>query len=409
MSASPNFGYELCVRRISDKDIEGLDLGSWRLAFNGAEPVTPEAVANFCKRFGPYGFRQRSHGTGVRPGGIIGRTCLSAARAGGRSSTGSTGRFLPGPAQAVPVAVQTVAGPGIRRLRTTTAGTSDQDCGSVPAGSSRKDGKASCSSRGRRQPADISGIRTRQRDLFQDDWLDSGDLAYMAGGDVYVTGRIKDIIIRGGRNVYPHELEEAVGNIESSAKDVLRCSAAGTGFRYGTAGYPGRIEEKGSAGHGKAAETDHQYHGRSSWTCRRMKLLSRRPGTVLKTSSGKIRRAGKPRNSMSRSGSANPDGLSGCSSSGWPCPVSFRRCAGFCARSATPCMPGMLGPLSVCWRPPVWLLVVVLPGRRMRWQVTRVAAKLLALLSGTRLLVTGRGKCAAGPAGGHCRQPYELS
>lgn len=51
------------------------------------------------------------------------------------------------------------------------------------------------------------------RRLFHGDWLDSGDLAYMAGGDVYLTSRVKDIIIRGGRNIYPYELEEAVGEI----------------------------------------------------------------------------------------------------------------------------------------------------------------------------------------------------
>ena len=56
------------------------------------------------------------------------------------------------------------------------------------------------------------------RELFHGDWLDSGDLAYIAEGEVYVTSRVKDIIIRGGRNVYPHELEEAVGNIPGIRK-----------------------------------------------------------------------------------------------------------------------------------------------------------------------------------------------
>jgi 1-acyl-sn-glycerol-3-phosphate acyltransferase len=51
-------------------------------------------------------------------------------------------------------------------------------------------------------------------DLFRDDWLDSGDLAYIAAGDVYLTGRTKDIIIRAGRNIYPHELEEAISRLD---------------------------------------------------------------------------------------------------------------------------------------------------------------------------------------------------
>ncbi len=56
LSAAPNFAYELCVNKIPDKQIEGLDLSSWRMALNGAEPVSPEAVRRFIERFEPYGF-----------------------------------------------------------------------------------------------------------------------------------------------------------------------------------------------------------------------------------------------------------------------------------------------------------------------------------------------------------------
>ena len=56
LSAAPNFAYELCVNKIPDKQIEGLDLCSWRIALNGAEPVSPEAVRRFIDRFTPYGF-----------------------------------------------------------------------------------------------------------------------------------------------------------------------------------------------------------------------------------------------------------------------------------------------------------------------------------------------------------------
>jgi len=57
LSASPNFGYEFCCRRLNDDVLQGLDLSSWRLAFNGAEPVSPETIISFGKRFTPYGFR----------------------------------------------------------------------------------------------------------------------------------------------------------------------------------------------------------------------------------------------------------------------------------------------------------------------------------------------------------------
>src|SRR2546428_7440878 len=57
IAAAPNFAFEPCVRKIADKDIEGLDLSSWRAALNGAEPVNPETLERFAARFAPYGFR----------------------------------------------------------------------------------------------------------------------------------------------------------------------------------------------------------------------------------------------------------------------------------------------------------------------------------------------------------------
>src|SRR5437762_1730452 len=60
IAAAPNFAYELCVRKIADKDIEGLDLSSWRAALNGAEPVNPETLERFATRFARYGFRREA-------------------------------------------------------------------------------------------------------------------------------------------------------------------------------------------------------------------------------------------------------------------------------------------------------------------------------------------------------------
>src|SRR5260370_40269697 len=60
ISAAPNFAYELCVRKVADKDIEGLDLSSCRAALNGAEPVNPETLERFAQRFAKYGFRREA-------------------------------------------------------------------------------------------------------------------------------------------------------------------------------------------------------------------------------------------------------------------------------------------------------------------------------------------------------------
>src|SRR5260370_23805488 len=60
IAAAPNFAYELCVRKIADKDIKGVDLSSWRAALNGAEPVNPDTLERFAERFASYGFRREA-------------------------------------------------------------------------------------------------------------------------------------------------------------------------------------------------------------------------------------------------------------------------------------------------------------------------------------------------------------
>src|SRR5271170_4600563 len=100
ISPAPNFAYELCVRKIADKDLEGLDLSSWRAAFNGAEPVQADTLERFASRFAPYGFRREAllpvYGLAEATLGV------SAAKAGGykldrieRAAFESEGRAIP--------------------------------------------------------------------------------------------------------------------------------------------------------------------------------------------------------------------------------------------------------------------------------------------------------------------------
>ena len=81
LSAAPNFAYELCLRKIDDRDLEGLDLSSWRYAFNGAEPVSPEDDHRFPAAVCEIRTASGSDGAGLRPRGIVGRTRAAAARA----------------------------------------------------------------------------------------------------------------------------------------------------------------------------------------------------------------------------------------------------------------------------------------------------------------------------------------
>ena len=66
------------------------------------------------------------------------------------------------------------------------------------------------------------------RALFHDDWLDTGDVGYIAEGEIYLTSRAKDLIIRGGHNIHPYELEEAVGNLEGIRQGCVAVFGAGS-------------------------------------------------------------------------------------------------------------------------------------------------------------------------------------
>ena len=212
LSASPNFGYEYCLRRIEDDSIKNLDLSTWRAAFNGAETVSPETIVSFCKRFAAYGFNQSammpvyglaesSVGLAFPPigrGAIIDHIDRTKFSGSGQAVavSGDTVNVLKFPSNGFPLPAHQI------RI-------------ADPAGHELPEHQE-----GRIQfqgPSSTSGYfhnPEKTRELFVDGWLDTGDLGYMVNGELYVSGRIKDIIIRAGRNIYPHELEEAVGNIE---------------------------------------------------------------------------------------------------------------------------------------------------------------------------------------------------
>jgi acyl carrier protein len=219
ISGAPNFAYELCAQRIPDTTLSGLDLSTWRLAFNGAEPVSPDTLQRFTERFASYGFRpeamtpvyglaEASLGLAFPPSGRGARVHRIQ-----RQTFMQTGRALPAE-QDDPHALCFVScgyplpEHHIRIVDATGFEVSEGQEGRLQF----------------RGPSTTSGyFRNPQatQELFRGEWLDSGDLAYISAGEVYITGRAKDIIIRAGRNLYPHELEEAVGNLPGIRKGCV--------------------------------------------------------------------------------------------------------------------------------------------------------------------------------------------
>lgn len=289
LSGGPNFAYELCVRRVMDEDIAGYDLSSWRIAFSGAEPVSPTTMQRFTERFAAYGFRSEAMSPvyGLAEGTLglafpaFGRgPRLDAVR---REAFTRTGQAVPADADDPAPLTFVSCGyplPGHQIRIVDTAGYE------VPE---RQEGRLEF-----RGPSATSGYFRNpeaSRDLERDGWLDSGDLAYIAEGEVFITGRVKDLIIRAGRNLHPHELEEAVGNLAGVRKG---CVAA-----FGSTDPVSGTERLVVVAETRVTDAEQQTMLRSRIDALIVDLLGTPaddivlapPQTVLKTSSGKIRRA----------------------------------------------------------------------------------------------------------------------
>jgi acyl carrier protein len=209
LSAAPNFGYELCASRVDDVRLAGLDLSSWRIAFNGSEPVSPGTIQRFTRRFSPYGF----HATAMTPvyglaEGALGVTFPPAGRGPhidrvDREAFGRDGRALLAAGDDALSFVSSglpLPGHDVRVI--------DPQGHEVPE---RTEGRIQF-----RGPSATRGYLRHpaaNQALFEGTWLETGDLGYFAQGELFVTGRAKDIIIRAGRHLYPYDLEQTVGAI----------------------------------------------------------------------------------------------------------------------------------------------------------------------------------------------------
>jgi 1-acyl-sn-glycerol-3-phosphate acyltransferase len=394
LSAGPNFAFELCLRKIDERDLAGLDLSSLRLLFNGAEPVSADTIRNFTTRFAAYGLDPAAlapvYGLAESAVGLafppLGRgPVIERVR---REPLTRAGRALPAGADE-PGAIEFVACgrplPGHEIRIVDAAGHEVGD---------REEGRLefrgpSCTSGYFRNPDET-------RKLFHDDWLDSGDLAYAAGGDIYITGRIKDIIIRAGRNLYPHELEEAVGNIPGIRKG---CVAV-----FGTADPASGTERLVVLAETRETDANSLAQLRREVGAVAADLIGTPPEdvvlapphSVLKTSSGKIRRAACRELYERGAIGARPRApwwqlarLTGAAL--LPQLRRALRAAGALAYAA------YVWALFWTLAPGVWLASAVLARPAWVWRMSRAAARLGLRLAGIPLRVQGLANLPPGP------------
>jgi fatty-acyl-CoA synthase len=292
LSWMPNFAYNFCAQKIRDRDLEGVDLSSWRAVINCSEPMHYHSHRMFLERFRGHGLRESALAT-----------CYAMAENVFAVTQGGIDRA---------VTVDTISQRGllVDRIARPAAGGEETmrmlSCGAPVANVEVRvvdDARADLPERHLgevmlRSDCMLSGYYRRDdltQKAFHDGWYLTGDLGYLADGEVYITGRKKDLIIVGGKNVYPQDLESlasevpgihpgrvvafGVYNEEMGTEEVVIVAEQDAGAESAAAAGPEDL----------ANEIRARVTRGSDISLRQVKVVGR--GWLLKTSSGKIARS----------------------------------------------------------------------------------------------------------------------
>jgi len=298
-TAGPNFAWVLATRAL--KRMSGIDLSSLTLALSGAEPVDPAAVEAFVAAASPFGFS---------PGSIFPAFGMAEVAIGGAFPPRHRGLIcdnvdrLALESEKIAKPIDADIGPGdtsmqgigrddeltVRRLPLLGRAVPGLDMKVVDPQSRESLPDRHVGELLLRGTSVTPGYFKRPdatRDMFHEGWLCTGDLAYLVDGELVICGRIKDVIIVGGRNVFPEDIERAVGRVEGVR--------AGNVIAFGVEGYKGK-ESVVVVAEVKSDDPDAVRHAVHSSALEVSGLPPRdvmlvRPGTLPKTSSGKLQRA----------------------------------------------------------------------------------------------------------------------
>jgi amino acid adenylation domain-containing protein len=212
-SGGPNFAYDLCVRKTTIEERAGLDLSSWTTAFNGAEPVRIETIDRFSETFAPYGFRREAfcpcyglaEATLFVSGGVkdslpvsslvkassLQKNIISIA-----DEVSGDGRVIVGCGQSLPSQRIVVANHE-----------SMTQCPGAEVGEIWVSGASVARGYWNRPEETEATFGAYFMDTGEGPFLRTGDIGFMRDGELFITGRLKDLIIVRGQNYYPHDIE----------------------------------------------------------------------------------------------------------------------------------------------------------------------------------------------------------
>ncbi len=397
ISPAPNFGYELCVSKVADADIEGLDLGSWRFALNGSEPVVARTIERFCRRFEAYGFRRGAMGPSyglaecavavafppMMRGPIVDRIL--------RKPLARSGSAVPAPESTPEREVLEVVACG-RPVPGHEIRIVDKGGHELPE---RREGELEF-----RGPSATHGYFRNPSEtarLFDGAWLRSGDLAYVAAGDVFLTGRIKDLVIRAGRNIHPQELEAAASRVDGVRPGCVVVFASRdpdlASERLVVVAETKRTEPEARA----AIVEEIRTVGADLLGEPPDEVLLVPPHGLLKTSSGKIRRAAC--RAAFEEGRLGAPGRAPALQlfrlgARW-LPAALERGARALGQTLYAAYAWLCFALVGLF---AWPLIVLVPTERARWAVARASARALAAMCFTPLRVDGLEHLPSAPA-----------
>jgi acyl-CoA synthetase (AMP-forming)/AMP-acid ligase II len=213
VSTAPNFAYDLIVRRVTAEQLAGLDLSTWEVALNGAEPIRQRTIERIKDLLAPAGFPPSA----MRPGyGMAEVTLLATVSRGVQrylhadANAIERNRYAPANGRAISLVSSGEPGPGIevRIVDPKTLHEQPEDqVGEIWLGG------ASVASGYHNRPAETNEQFRAHRSDGAGPYLRTGDLGLLHEGELYVTGRRKDLLIVNGRNIQPQDIEEFVQNV----------------------------------------------------------------------------------------------------------------------------------------------------------------------------------------------------
>jgi fatty-acyl-CoA synthase len=285
VSFAPNFAYDLCLRRVKPSQVDAFDLSAWRIAGCGAEPIRAQTLVEFAGRFARCGFRPTSF---LPSYGLAEHSLAVAFSHGGIQVDVVDATRLVRESMAVPVP----AGGAAPTLRIVACGRPfpgheirvvddheqplpDRHVGHIVA----------------RGPSVMTGYLDNPaatHAVLRNGWLHTGDLGYLADGQLYVCGRTKDLIIRHGRKYHPPDLEFAIADLQGIRPTGV--VVFGISHVDETDEVVAVLEARASAANGDVAERVRR-RVREAAGLEVDQVVVAPPGTIPRTTSGKIRRA----------------------------------------------------------------------------------------------------------------------